>query len=188
MPPAIVVPGPWSSSDLDYQAERLVSHLCDNASYSCSRTRVIVQHMDWVSREELLQRIRTVLARVPLRTAYYPGAAEQHRRFLSAHPEAQQFGTPKEGQLPWTLVAGIDPDVHGDICFTTESFCPVIAETPIKADTVPEFLDRAVDFANENLWGTQSATIIVHPRSNVASTTLVPFKSASLQKGSKEGS
>lgn len=163
--PAIVVPGPWRSSDLDYQAEQLVSHLCDNAGYSCSRTRVIVQHAAWALREELLERMRKVMAAVPTCTAYYPGAQELYECFLSAHPDAEQYGIAQEGQIPWTLIAGIDPRSSDDICFATESFCPVIAESAIQASSIPEYLDRAVDFANSRLWGTLSATIIVHPRS-----------------------
>jgi acyl-CoA reductase-like NAD-dependent aldehyde dehydrogenase len=163
--PAIVVPGPWRSSDFDYQAEQIASHLCDNASFSCSRARVIVNHANWSMRNQFLQRIRTVLADVPLRTAYYPGAHEQYDRFLAAHPEAHAFGNPEEGQIPWTLVADIDPNEKGDICFTTESFCPVIAETAIEAESIPSFIDGAVSLANHDMWGTLSGTIIVHPKS-----------------------
>jgi hypothetical protein len=36
-------PRPWKSYELDYQAEQLVSYLYDNAGYSCSRGRVILQ-------------------------------------------------------------------------------------------------------------------------------------------------
>ncbi len=163
--PAIIVPGPWQSKDFTYQAEQLASHLTDNASFSCSRTRVIINHAAWPFREKLLQNLRAVLSAVPLRSAYYPGAHALYRDFISAHPEAETFGTPERTQLPWTLIAGINPAEREDICFTTESFCPVIAETSIQADTIVEYIDRAVDFANNTLWGTLSAAIIVHPSS-----------------------
>jgi acyl-CoA reductase-like NAD-dependent aldehyde dehydrogenase len=163
--PAIIVPGSWSQEDLTYQAEQLVSHLTDNASYSCSRTRVILQHVDWPLREDLIQAFRSVAAKVPSRVAYYPGAVELYQRFLSAHPEAELIGSQEDGKLPWTLIPGIDPEDQDDICFKTESFCPVIAETALEAASPAEFLERAVEFANEHMWGTLSATIIVHPRS-----------------------
>jgi hypothetical protein len=70
-----------------------------------------------------------------------------------------------EGELPWTLVEGIDPSRTDDICFRTEAFCALTAETAIGGSSVAEFLERAVDFANEVLWGTLTASILVHPRS-----------------------
>ncbi|MFW9770008.1 MAG: aldehyde dehydrogenase family protein [Candidatus Thorarchaeota archaeon] len=163
--PAIIVPGPWSESDFNYQAEQLVSHLCDNASFSCSRSRVILQHSDWPKRIELLQSIGNVLEKVPLRTAYYPGSFEQHAHFLNVHPEAEQYGIAQDGQIPWTLISGVNSQNVDDICFRVESFCPVIAESTIDAPTVSEYIRRAVDFSNEHLWGTLSATIVVHPKS-----------------------
>ena len=163
--PAIVVPGPWKPADLKYQAEQVTSHLFDNASFSCSRTRVILTHKNWAQRDMFLDHVRNVMAKVPLRTAYYPGADNLHKQFIDSHPSAEKFGKPGENQLPWTLITDIDPENSHDICFTKEAFCPVIAETALEAGGIPEFIDQAVDFANKTLWGTLSATIIVHPES-----------------------
>ena len=163
--PVIVVPGPWSSSDLAYQAEHIDSMLTNNAGFNCNATRVIIQHADWPQRDQLLQKMREVLVQVPTRTAYYPGALERQRSFVAAHPEAEQIGAAAQGQLPWTLIADIDPASENDVCFTTEAFCGLFAETALEAASVPEYIDRAVAFANERLWGTLNATIIVHPNS-----------------------
>ncbi len=163
--PAIVVPGPWSFNDLTYQAEHIVTMLTENAGFNCVTTRVILQHASWTQRGQLLEKIRRLLSRAPLRTAYYPGARDRHRAFVSAHPEAEMYGKPTDEQLPWTLIPGVDPKNKGDITFTTEAFCSLFAETPIEAKTVPEYIERAVEFANKNLWGTLAATLIVHPSS-----------------------
>jgi acyl-CoA reductase-like NAD-dependent aldehyde dehydrogenase len=163
--PAIVVPGPWTAEDLAYHAESLAAMLTNNAGFNCNATRVIVQHAGWDQRQALLDALRRTLARVPARAAYYPGAAERHANFVAAHPEAERFGDAGAGELPWTLVPGVDPAAEDDVCFRTEAFCSVFAETALAAATVPEFLERAVEFANERLWGTLSATLLVHPAS-----------------------
>ena len=163
--PVIVVPGPWSASDIAYQGEHLVTMLTNNAGFNCNATRVIIDHASWAQRDQLLQQMRQVLKRIPPRAAYYPGAQQRHQTFVAEHPEAEQFGTPTNGQLPWTLIAGVDPGNAEDVCFTTEVFCSLFAETPIEAANVPEYIDHAVAFANEHLWGTLNATIIVHPKS-----------------------
>jgi hypothetical protein len=163
--PIIVVPGPWSASDLAYQAEHLVTSLANNAGFNCNATRVIIQHAAWSQRNALLEQMRKVFAHLPARMAYYPGAKERQQIFLAAHPEAEQFGISADGRLAWTLIAGIDPGNENDVCFTTEAFCGLFAETALEAASVPEYLDRAVAFANEHLWGTLNVTLIVHPAS-----------------------
>lgn len=163
--PVIVVPGPWSASDLAYQAEHIVSMLTNNAGFNCNATRVVIQHKEWEQRDQLLQYMRNILAQVPTRTAYYPGAHNRYQAFVSAHPEAERFGTTTGNELPWTLIAGVNPDTTDDLCFTTEAFCSLFAETNIDATSVPEYIDRAVELANKHHWGTLNATIIVHPTS-----------------------
>src|SRR5438132_10067293 len=140
--------------------------LTNNAGFNCNATRVIIDHASWAQRDQLLQQMRQVLSRIPPRAAYYPGAHERHQTFVAEHPEAEQFGTPTNGQLPWTLIAGVDPGNAEDVCFTTEVFCSLFADTPIEAASVPEYIEPAVAFDNEHRRGTLSATIIVHPRSH----------------------
>ncbi len=163
--PVIVVPGPWSAKDLAYQGNHISSMLTNNAGFNCNATRVLIQHTGWGLRGQLLQAVRNVLADVPLRAAYYPGAHDRQRAFVTAHPQAEQIRTPSGDELSWTLIAGVDPAKDEDIVFTTEAFCSLFAETPLEAASVPEYLDRAVEFANKHLWGTLNATILVHPAS-----------------------
>jgi len=163
--PLIVVPGPWSQADLAYQGECIVSTLTNNAGFNCQATRVIMQHAEWSQRHDLMREVRETLSKVPLREAYYPGAHDRHRDFVAAHPTADQFGTPQEKELPWTLITDVDPAQTDDICFTTEAFCGLFSETALSANSVVEYIERAVDFANENIWGSLVVTILVHPTS-----------------------
>jgi acyl-CoA reductase-like NAD-dependent aldehyde dehydrogenase len=164
--PVIVVPGPWDEGDLEYQAENLATMVTNNAGFNCNAGRVIVQHTSWNQRQTLLSGVRDVLKKIPLRRAYYPGAADRHDSFLAAHPEtAEAFGTRGGDRLPWVLIPGLDSTKRDDIAFTTEAFCGVFGETGLEASTVPEFVDKAVAFCNGTLWGTLNVTLIVHPKS-----------------------
>jgi acyl-CoA reductase-like NAD-dependent aldehyde dehydrogenase len=163
--PVIVVPGPWSASDLDYHAAQIVSMLTNNAGFNCNAVRVVLQHASWDKRPELLRRLQAIMAHVPPRMAYYPGAQERQQAFVAQHPNADKIGAAATGQLPWTLIEDVDPHHEDDIVFTTEAFSSVFAETPLEAASVAEFVDSAVAFCNEHLWGTLNATILVHPTS-----------------------
>ncbi len=163
--PVILVPGPWSEGDLAYHAEHVVSMLTNNAGFNCNATRVIITHARWPQRVAFLQHMRDIMSKLPPRVAYYPGAQDRQRMFLAAHPEAEEYGTAEEGKLPWTLIAGIDPEKADDLCFTTEAFCSLFSETALEAASITDYIERAVSFANDRLWGTLNATLIVHPAS-----------------------
>lgn len=162
--PLVVVPGHWTSTELRYQAAHVASTLVNNAGFNCLTTRVVVTHAGWPQREAFLGALRQVLRQLPTRRAYYPGAAERRAAVLAAHPDALCLGRPAEGELPWTLVEGIPPGRVDDICFNVEAFCGLTAETALEAPSPAAFLDAAVDFCNDVLWGTLSATVLVDPR------------------------
>lgn len=163
--PVIVVPGPWMRRDIIQQARHISTWIVANAGFACLTPRVIIQHRSWPLRNSLIEEIGNVLHQVPTRKAYYPGAFERHSEFLAEHPESLEFSDASGDHLPWTLVPNIDPTDTDDICFKREAFCSLCAETSIEASSISEFLEHAVDFSNSTLWGTLSATLIVHPKS-----------------------
>ncbi len=162
--PIIIVPGPWSRSDLSFQALNVASSLINNAGFNCNATRVIVQHEQWSQREAFLDALRGVFQEQPDRKPYYPGATDRQEAFLAVHPEADQFGPKGPGKVPWTLIHHLDP-AKTDVCFTTEAWCGLTGEVALSADSIASYIDKAVEFANDDCWGTLSASIIVHPKS-----------------------
>jgi hypothetical protein len=163
--PVIVVPGPWTPAEIAFHGDNIASMLVQNAGFNCIAARVIVQHRAWSRREALNDAIRDSLRRAEPRDAYYPGAHDRWQRFVDAHPEAEWFGPSGAGRVPFTFIPDLDASRRDDIAFTTEAFCGVFGEVALDAPrSVPEFLDAAVEFCNSTLWGTLSASIIVHPR------------------------
>lgn len=120
---------------------------------------------NWEHREELNRGIADFLATIKTRKAYYPGSFELHRQFMEAHPDALQLGQPQHGHLPWTFVVDVDATNPDDICFRREPFLSLYSETALEAHNVVEFIHKAVEFANERLWGNLVASIVVHPAS-----------------------
>jgi len=163
--PILVVPGPWSQSDLDFHGVSLASSLTNNAGFNCNATRVIVTHAGWAQRGSLLESIKRAFQQAPPRYPYYPGAEERHAAFVKAHPKAHQFGPRGPGRVPWTLITGVDPENEADICFTTEAWCGVTSEVALPAKDTVEYIERAVALMNDTLWGTLSCSLIVHPKS-----------------------
>jgi len=161
--PWIVVPADWSPSDLAFHAENLVSSLTNNAGFNCNATRVIVTWKGWAQRDELLAAVGDLLAATPVRPAFYPGAADRYDRFLAAHPAARTFGERAGDALPWALLRGLDPADGDEVAFRVEAFCGLFAEVAIDAPSPARFVERAVELANERLWGSLNVTLSVHP-------------------------
>jgi hypothetical protein len=163
--PVIVVPGPWTQSDIDEYGKQITTWLIANAGFVCCAPRVIIQHASWPQKTDLIDSIKKHLEDHPTRKAYYPGAFQIHQDFLDAHPEAILLGDPGEDHLPWTFIPNLDVNDPNDICFKREPFGGIISDISLEAESPAEYLDKAVDFANQHFWGSLSVNIIVHPKS-----------------------
>ena len=162
--PVIVVPGDWSKSDIQAQGIKIATWLVYNGGFACPAPRLIIQSKNWPHRQALNQAIADAFTQVETRNAFYPGADQVHQRFVSAHPSALQIGDTPEGHLPWTFITDVDSSDVNDICFQEEPFCSILSETAIEADSVPEYIDRAVSFVNNHVWGTLHAILIIDPQ------------------------
>ncbi len=161
--PVLVVPGGWDERSLAFQAEGVAGMVAHNGSFNCIAAKMLVTPRGWPLRARFLELVMAALARTPARWAFYPGAAARHRALAEGRTDRRSTGGGEEGTLPWTLLPGLDP-ASADPAFTTEPFCSILSEVSVGGDDPAEFLDAAVRFANERLWGTLAATILVHPR------------------------
>lgn len=185
--PWVVVPGRYSAAQLKAQAASVVGSLINNAGFNCVATRAIVTCKQWPQREQFLQHVETLLARVPQRVAYYPGAMNRYEQFSGQTPDAARAllarshagvsgsasSTAADGStvfvagthgcentLPWTLLRNVSPQ-SGIPLLQSEAFVCVAAEVPIEATSPEEFLQKATDFCNERLWGTLACSLTV---------------------------
>ncbi len=161
--PVAIVPAAYSEAEIDFIARNVSAMLTQNASFNCNAAKVLVVARDWPQRGALLDAIGAVLSRTATRIAYYPGARERYGALTDGRV-ARHFGDADRERLPWTLLADVDSRASDDPLFNVEPFCPLLAETALDAATPAEFLDAFTRFANDTLWGTLNATIIVPPR------------------------
>jgi acyl-CoA reductase-like NAD-dependent aldehyde dehydrogenase len=179
--PVIVVPGPWSASDIRFQARHVASMVTQNASFNCNAAKVIVTARGWLQREAFLDALHEELRKTPARKAYYPGAQERYRAFVASYPEAIVLGgVPADAAgevVPWTAIPDVSSDAGG-YALTNEAFCGVVAEVTLDVaeseggmmrdrdhggPSAARFLEQAVAFANDRCWGTLSCCLLVHP-------------------------
>jgi aldehyde dehydrogenase (NAD(P)+) len=161
--PVIVVPGPYSETELRFQAEDAASYFVMNASFLCNAAKMMVLPAGWQGSDTYLQAVKDVCRAIPPRPAYYPGAEDRWRALTGGRAQVASLGSQAPGVLPWTFITGLDPSQ--DPLYSVEPFCSILSESRLGSDDPVEFLREAVDFVNNKLWGTLSATLVVHPKS-----------------------
>ncbi len=158
--PWIILPGHYTDRQLRFQAENIVASVSSNASFVCIATKMLITWKDWPQRHLFLGMIDEILAKTPRRFSYYPGAADRYARFAGA--TAKDDLAQDAEYLPWKFRRDLEPIIETHL-FTQESFVCVFGETALAAKSPAEFLNEAVDFANERMWGTLSAALTVPP-------------------------
>jgi aldehyde dehydrogenase (NAD(P)+) len=167
--PVLVVPGPWDARRLAAQAESVAGMVTHNASFNCNAAKLLVTPRGWRHRERFLDLVMAAMAKAPARLAWYPGAPDRHRQLTAGRPGLRTVGA-GQGTLPWTLVPGLDA-ASDDPAFRTEPFCSILSETSVGSEDPVEFLAEATRFANDRVWGTLSAGLVVHPATAADPTT-----------------
>ena len=166
--PVIIVPGSWTERELRFHAANIATMMYNNSGFNCNAARVIITQRDWPQRRALLDAIRDHLSRLDARPAYYPGAKDRLARFVDSHDGAEMIRThgidKVEGAIPVGLIVEVDSANEEHLCFQEEAFCALAATTSLDASDVPSFLREATRFANDVVWGTLNATILIDPR------------------------
>jgi aldehyde dehydrogenase (NAD(P)+) len=157
--PMIVVPGPWSKSDIDFQAQNIVSAKLHNSGHNCVASQVLVMPEAWDQSQDLIEAVTTLLRNVPPRVAYYPNATQSIKAAADANAGAEELG----GDMPRLFIKGLKTD-NEEYSYTNEFFGPVYAQTSVAGADAGTFLENAVQFCNDKLHGTLGATILVHPK------------------------
>lgn len=160
--PVAIVPHDYADGELAFMAANVATMITNNASFNCNAAKVVVTARGWAQHDAFWGLLARELAATPARTAYYPGAFERYHR-LTAGRDLHVPGGAGQGELPWTIIRGVEPD-RPDEVFTVEPFCGIVSDVAIAAADPVEFLGAATRFCNDTLWGTLNAAILIPPR------------------------
>jgi aldehyde dehydrogenase (NAD(P)+) len=156
--PIIIVPGAWSSADLKFQAEHVVTMRLHNGGYNCVAGQIVVLSSDWPQREAFLGQLRAAFSRAPARTAWYPGSDQRVAQAAASYPNAEKVGP--DGTR---LLIDIKADEDASALESTECFSPVLGVVEVRGDG-QAFLDAAVAMVNKDFVGTLGANVLVDPK------------------------
>lgn len=156
--PTIIVPGPWSSADIRFQAENIATMKLHNSGHNCIATQALVMPKGWAKGGKLLDELKKVVA-TSTRPTWYPGA-EGRLESYSEHGGKVETISRGDGAPP--LVMGeLSEDSYNRSC---EVFGPALGIKELNAPDAEKFLISAISYANDELWGTLGANILIHPK------------------------
>jgi aldehyde dehydrogenase (NAD(P)+) len=143
--PTIVVPGPWTQADIRFQAEQIVTQKLHNSGFNCVACQIVIMPAEWDGTPRLIAQIEAVMREAPARPPYYPGAHERMQRLGGESRAVLRLDASK-----------------AEAAFDVEAFAPVLAVVELPGDA-STYVRNAVAFANDRLWGTLGANVVVHP-------------------------
>ncbi|GLC44124.1 hypothetical protein PLESTB_000926500 [Pleodorina starrii] len=174
--PFIVAPWRFTPAQLRLQAEGLVAAMTSNVGCNCNSAKVLVLPADWEQGPAFLENVRTVLRGTPMDPPYYAGIQERYRAFLERYPRCEVIEGPRREvaedkadavgkHLPYLInvMDELPTDPRAEYAFNVEPFAPVLTVVRLPTHGPVEFLEAATRFANEDLWGTLSAMVVLHP-------------------------
>jgi hypothetical protein len=158
----IMVPGRWSDRALRLQAENVATQRLHNSGFNCIATQIAVLPEHWPHADRFLDYLRQAIREAPTRPGYYPGAADRQRRAVHTHAHVELLGG--DPQVMRTLLLDLDPNDADEPAFREEYFSPVLGITRLPGATAAQFINNAVEFCNDRLYGDLGVGLVVAPR------------------------
>lgn len=156
--PTIVVPGPWTAADIRFQAENIATMKLHNSGHNCIATQALIMPAGWDKGRRLLDEVKAVAARCQ-RPAWYPGAGQRLERYETCGGRVQRID--RGANAPALLIGEIGEDGYNR---ENEVFGPALGVREIDAPDAETYLQDAIAYANDQLWGTLGANILIHPK------------------------
>ena len=155
--PTIVVPGPWSDADIAYQAENIATMKLQNSGHNCIACQTLIMPEGWDRGVALLNAVKAVIAGSH-RPAWYPGTDQRLAEYAEHLERVERID--RGPDAPPLVLGWLGADDHNR---RSEVFGPALGIKDLPAPDAETYLRAAVAYANDNLWGTLGANILIHP-------------------------
>ena len=160
--PTIVVPGPWTKADIQFQAEQIATQKLHNSGFNCVACQMLIMPESWDQGGDFLSALEQTIAGAPVRGRYYPGADDRLDQFRSNCSNVVNF--PGEDEKARRYIARFNKSADLDYCQKTEVFAPALGVTGIDGADAESYLRNAIEYCNTQLHGTLGANIVIHPK------------------------
>lgn len=157
--PTIVVPGPWSEADIKFQAEQVATQKLHNSGFNCVACQVLIVAKGWAQKSAFIKTLENTMVDTQSRALYYPGVKQRLEGFFSNNSKSKTLRSEGKGVI---LIAPLDE--KNTYAKNTEVFAPAMSVTELAPADPAAFLQAAIAYTNNELYGTLGANIVIHPK------------------------
>ena len=153
--PIIIHPGKWSTSDIKYQARKIVTAKLNNNGFNCIAAQVVVLPDGWGQTETLIKYVKHYMSKAKERKAYYPESIERLEKLEK-----------DKGYERVNALSCVTPHLTREIKAYSkfeidEVWSSTIYFKKIEYTSVEDFAKKAIDYCNDELWGNLGVSVII---------------------------
>ncbi len=153
--PIIIHPGKWSTSDIKYQARKIVTAKLNNNGFNCIAAQVVVLPDGWGQTDTLIKFVKHYMNKAKDRKAYYPESIERLEKLEK-----------DKGYERVNALSCVTPHLTREIKSYSkyeidEVWSTTIYFKKIEYSTNEEFANNAIDYCNDELWGNLGVSVII---------------------------
>ena len=153
--PIIIHPGKWSTSDIKYQARKIVTAKLNNNGFNCIAAQVVVLPDGWGQTETLIKFVKHYMSKAKERKAYYPDSIERLEKLEK-----------DKGYERVNALSCVTPHLTREIKAYSkfeieEVWSSTIYFKKIEYTSVEDFANKAIDYCNDELWGNLGVSVII---------------------------
>ena len=158
--PIIVHPGNWSNSELKFQARKIVTAKLNNGGFNCISAQIVILPEDWKYTDKLIKYIKMYMKKIDDRFSYYPNSLkvlndlEKDKNYERLND--QTCATPH-----------LSREIKAYSKFeTSEIWGTSIYFKKIGYEDELDYVNNAISYCNETLWGNLGATVLIKKYNN----------------------
>ena len=153
--PIIVHPGKWSTSDIKYQARKIVTAKLNNNGFNCIAAQVVVLPDGWGQTDTLIKFVKHYMSKAKERKAYYPESIERLEKLEK-----------DKGYERVNSLSCVTPHLTREIKAYSkfeidEVWSSTIYFKKIEYTSIEDFANKAIDYCNDELWGNLGVSVII---------------------------
>ena len=153
--PIIIHPGKWSTSDIKYQARKIVTAKLNNNGFNCIAAQVVVLPDGWGQTDTLIKFVKHYMSKAKERKAYYPESIERLEKLQK-----------DKGYERVNALSCVTPHLTREIKAYSkfeidEVWSSTIYFKKIEYTSVEDFANKAIDYCNDELWGNLGVSVII---------------------------
>ena len=153
--PIIIHPGKWSTSDIKYQARKIVTAKLNNNGFNCIAAQVVVLPDGWGQTETLIKYVKHYMSKAKERKAYYPESIERLEKLEK-----------DKGYERVNALSCVTPHLTREIKAYSkfeidEVWSSTIYFKKIEYTSIEDFAHKAIAYCNNELWGNLGVSVII---------------------------